>query len=135
MGHVYYDEAPRLAASLGLGERVEFLGEQPHADVLAHMKAADLLFSSLTGRYVGMGTATIEAMLLAVPTVVNTPLDLLGNATLVDGEHLVQCTEPTPAAIAQRLRALLGDESLRRRVGNGGRRFVQEPIELAQGRP
>ncbi|MGX5648641.1 glycosyltransferase family 4 protein [Hydrogenophaga borbori] len=128
VGHVYYDEAPRLADSLGLGERVEFLGERPHDEVLTHMQAADLLFSSLTGRYVGMGTATIEAMLLAVPTVVNTPLDLLGTATLVDGEHLVQCTDPAPSAIAQRLRALLGDESLRRRVGTGGRRFVQEQM-------
>ncbi len=126
VGHVYYDEAPRLARSLGLGERIEFLGERPHEEVLEHMKAADLLYSSLTGRYVGMGTATIEAMLLAVPTVVNTPLDLLGTATLVDGEHLVQCTEHTPEAIAKCLRPLLSDEANRHRVGMGGRRFVQD---------
>lgn len=126
VGHVYYDEARQLAHSLGLGERVEFLGERSHDEVLAQMKGADLLYSSLTGRYVGMGTATIEAMLLAVPTVVNTPLDLLGTATLIDGEHLVQCTDNTPEVIAERLRPLLTDETHRRRVGLGGRRFVQE---------
>lgn len=126
VGHVYYDEARRLAHSLGLGERVEFLGERPHDEVLGHMKSADLLYSSLTGRYVGMGTATIEAMLLAVPTVVNTPLDLLGKATLIDGEHLVQCTESTPEVIAECLRPLLAQDTRRRHVGTGGRRFVQE---------
>lgn len=126
VGHVYYDEARQLAHRLGLGARVEFLGECPHDEVLAHMKVADLLYSSLTGRYVGMGTATIEAMLLGVPTVVNTPLDLLGTATLIDGEHLVQCTDNVPEVIAERLRPLLTDKAFRQRVGLGGRHFVQE---------
>ncbi len=126
VGHVYYDAAPRLAAELGLSSRIEFLGEMPHDQVVEQMHRATVLYSSLTGRYVGLGTATIEAMLLALPTVVNTPLDLLGSGMLVDQHHLVQCTSSDPADIAGRLELLLADTGLRRRVGEGGRAFVQQ---------
>lgn len=126
VGHVYYDEALRIAAALGVADRTEFLGELPHDRVMAEMRAADLLYSSLTGKYVGLGTATIEAMLLAVPTVVNTPLDLLGTGMLEDGLHVVQSPDLDPMNIAARMRPLLCDQALRRRVGEGGRAFVCE---------
>ena len=126
VGHVYFDAAPRLAAELGLAGRVEFLGEQSHERVVEEMHNADLFFSSLTGKYVGLGTAAIEAMLLSVPTVVNTPLDLLGTGMLIDGEHLIQCRQSEPEAIAANIRKLLADAGLRQRVGLGGRAFVRQ---------
>jgi glycosyltransferase involved in cell wall biosynthesis len=125
IGHVYYGEAPRLVAELGLSERVEFYGELPHDQVIEHMQQATMFYSSLTGQYVGLGTATIEAMLLGLPTVVNTPLDLLGTGVMVDKEDLVQCTSVDPEKIAERLNLLLSDAALRQRVGQGGRNFVQ----------
>jgi len=125
IGHVYYGEAPRLVAELGLSERVEFYGELPHDQVIEHMQQATMFYSSLTGQYVGLGTATIEAMLLGLPTVVNTPLDLLGTGVMVDKEDLVQCTSVDPEKIAERLNLLLSDTALRQRVGQGGRNFVQ----------
>lgn len=128
IGHVYYDAAPRLAEDLGLSERIEFVGELPHDQVIEQMHRASVLYSSLTGQYVGLGTATIEAMLLALPTVVNTPLDLLGTGTLVDQQHLVQCTSAMPEKIAACLSPLLSDAGLRRRVGEGGRMFVQQHL-------
>jgi len=124
IGHVYYDAAPRLARELGLGDRIQFLGERPHPEVLEHMKHASVFYSSLTGKYVGLGTATIEAMLLGVPTVVNTPLDLIGKGLLVDKETLVQCRETEPTLIAQKIDLLLADRRLRQRIGMGGRNFV-----------
>lgn len=126
VGHVYYDAAPRLAADLGLADRVEFMGEMPHEQVIDQMQRSTLFYSSLTGQYVGLGTATIEAMLLGLPTVVNTPLDLLGTGVLVDRQHLIQCTSGDPAEIAARLELLLADADLRRRVGEGGRIFVKQ---------
>ncbi|MDC1527538.1 glycosyltransferase family 4 protein [Gammaproteobacteria bacterium] len=125
IGHVYYGEAPRLVAELGLSDRVEFYGELPHDQVIEHMQQATMFYSSLTGQYVGLGTATIEAMLLGLPTVVNTPLDLLGTGVMVDKEDLVQCTSVEPEKIAERLNLLLSDFELRQRVGQGGRNFVQ----------
>ena len=128
VGHVYYDEARRAAVELGVADRTEFLGELPHERVLEEMQGADLLYSSLTGKYVGLGTATIEAMLLAVPAVVNTPLNLLGTGGLVDGVHLVQSPDLDPEGIASRIRSLLTDAALRRKVGEGGRQFVRQHL-------
>lgn len=128
VGHIYYDAALRLAAELGLADRVEFMGEMPHEEVIDQMQRATLFYSSLTGKYVGLGTATIESMLLGLPTVVNSPLDLLGAELLVDRQHLVQCTSGDPAEIASRLELLLADAELRRRVGEGGRMFVKQHL-------
>jgi glycosyltransferase involved in cell wall biosynthesis len=128
VGHIYYDAALRLAAELGLADRVEFMGEMPHEQVIDQMHRATLFYSSLTGKYVGLGTATIESMLLGLPTVVNSPLDLLGAELLVDRQHLVQCTSGDPAEIASRLELLLADAELRRRVGEGGRMFVKQHL-------
>lgn len=128
VGHVYYDAAPRLAAELGLADRIEFMGEMPHEQVIDQMQQATMFYSSLTGQYVGLGTATIEAMLLGLPTVVNTPLDLLGTGLLTDRQHLIQCTSRNPAEIAARLELLLADADMRRRVGEGGRTFVKQHL-------
>jgi len=128
VGHIYYNAAPRLAAELGLADRVEFMGEMPHDQVIDQMKRAALFYSSLTGKYVGLGTATIEAMLLGLPTVVNTPLGLLGTGMLVDRQHLIQSTSGDPGEIAARLELLLTDIDLRRRVGEGGRMFVKQHL-------
>lgn len=125
IGHVYYPEAQRLAAELGLSERVEFLGERSHDEVVENMRAASVLFSSLTGKYVGLGTATIEAMLSGLPTVVNTPLDLFGEVRLKDGLHLVQCQSSEPAVIAERLASVIDHRDARARIGQGGRDFVK----------
>ncbi len=127
-GHIYYDAAPQLAAELNLADRIEFLGEISHEQVIKQMQQATVFYSSLTGQYVGLGTATIEAMLLALPAVVNTPLDLLGRGLMVDGSHIIQCTSSEPAVIATRLEMLLTDTALRRAVGQGGRAFVQEHL-------
>jgi|CXWL01.1.fsa_nt_gi glycosyltransferase involved in cell wall biosynthesis len=128
IGHVYYDAAVREVAALGLSNRVEFTGEQPHDDVLEEMKRSDAFFVSLTGRYVGLGTATLEAMMLGVPVVANVPLDLLGLVTLKDMEHIVHCDGVVPETIAARLQQLLTDKDLRRTVGQGGRDFVKQNL-------
>lgn len=126
VGYVYYDKAVRMAAELGIADRVEFTGEQPHAEVLAEMQHSDAFYSSLTGRYLGLGTATIESMLMGLPTVANAPLDLLGTAMLEDMRHLVHGPDTDPEAIAAKVGALLRDRDLRARIGAAGRRFVLE---------
>jgi glycosyltransferase involved in cell wall biosynthesis len=126
IGHVYFDAAVRLASELGLEGHVTFADEMPHARVLEEMGRSDVLYSSLTAKYVGLGTATIESMLMGLPTVANTPLDLLGGPVLEDGVHLVHCPGDADHEIAASLRRVLTDEALRRRVGEGGRRFIQE---------
>jgi glycosyltransferase involved in cell wall biosynthesis len=132
IGHVYDDRAVRLAQELGLNERVIFTGELPHERVLDELARSDVFFSSLTGRYVGLGTATIEAMLMGVPTVVNAYADILRRHRLVDWQHAVLLPSLAEEAIAERLRRLLSDDALRRTVGHGGRQFVSEHMSWQQ---
>lgn len=124
IGHVYHDAAPRYVAARGLGDRILFAGEQPHDQVLEALKSSDLFFSSLTGRYIGLGTATIESMLMGVPTLVNAYPDILGRAPLSDGDDIRLLDTLSPALLAERMRTLLTNEDLRRRIGQGGRNFV-----------
>lgn len=126
IGHVYKDQAVKLAAELGISERVTFTGERPHPEVLKELKKSDAYFASLTGRYIGLGTATLEAMLTGVPTIVNAYPSILGCAPLEDMKHLVLSNGLSVEAVAERLRLLLADEALRRSIGQSGRRFVLE---------
>lgn len=126
IGHVYYNAAVRLAAELGLGDRVQFTGEQPHERVLEELKRSDLFFASLSGKYLGMGTATLESMLMGVPTLCNVTEDHLGGPLLHDLEEIVLTRGLDSEFIAGRLRLLLGDVGLRGRIGMGGRAFVTQ---------
>lgn len=128
IGHVYHDEAVRTADQLGVANRVIFTGELPHSKVLEELSRSDAYYVSLTGRYLGLGTATIEAMLMGVPSVANVPGDLLGTVHIDDGVHLVIADDSAPEAIAGKLRKVLGDRELRSRVGQGGRRLIQEQM-------
>lgn len=132
VGHVYHDAAVRLAAELGLGQRVSFEGEWPHGRVLEEFKRSDMYFVSLSGRYLGLGTATIEAMLMGTPVMANVPLDLLGKAVLRDMEDIVHLDGLAPDVIAQKARKLLDDDALREKVGRGGREFVRRHLNWDQ---
>jgi glycosyltransferase involved in cell wall biosynthesis len=66
------EELRRLAASLGLGERVRFLGRIPDEELGEWLRAADL-FVLPTTAYEGFGMATAEALASGTP-VVGTPV-------------------------------------------------------------
>jgi glycosyltransferase involved in cell wall biosynthesis len=125
IGHVYYDAAPRLARSLGLENRIRFTGELSHETALSEMKKSDVLFSSLTARYVGLGIATAEAMLTGLATIANVPAGLLGNdAMLADMQDFVSFDGTSEEKLAMNIKRLVTDQALRERIGQSGKRFV-----------
>jgi len=126
IGHVYYDAAVKLTQQLGLSAYVTFTGELPHAEVLAELKRSDLFFSSLTGKYLGLGTATIESMLMGVPTIVNAPADLLGGPLLQHMENIVLSEGLDISQIEEKIRLLLSSLPLRKKIGEQGRQFILE---------
>lgn len=125
IGHVYYDAAVRLSEELGIQNRVEFMGEQSHDFVLNELKRSMIFWHHMTGEYVGLGTASIEAMLMGVPVVTNVPEDLLGDARLTDNETVVRVSDASSDDALDKVAALAGDEEMRRRIGLNGRAFVQ----------
>ncbi|MBW7882232.1 MAG: glycosyltransferase [Caldilineaceae bacterium] len=114
-----------LAAELGVTDRVTFLGEVSDADVLSLYHAADLFVLPSTNRAETLGIVQLEAMACALP-VISTEL---GTGTSYVNQHektglVVAPNDATTLAAA--LRTLLADKSLRRTMGEAGRRRVEE---------
>lgn len=126
IGHVYHDAALQAATQLGIEARVDFTGELPHEQVLEELKRSDIYYVSLTAKYLGLGTATTESMLMGVPVVANIPPDLLGTAVFKNMEDIVIAQDENTSNLASQIRALLKNGELRRRIGQNGRNFVLE---------
>jgi len=107
------DQLARLIAEADLSDRVTLTGTISQAELLhyyAHCRA--LCFPPLNEDY---GFVTVEAFASRKPVV--TCADSGGPAELVrDGVHGFVC-DPTPEALAVRLRQLLDDDALAERLG------------------
>ena len=129
-GRVDLQEPVRVAHALGLTEdQVEFRGETPHRESVRLMKESHVFTSWVTGPYPSLGTAPVEAMLCRTPVVSDVPEDLFGEGGLRDGENILLVNSKNPPAIARVLIRLLKEEPLRRKIGEGGRRFVVEYLD------
>jgi colanic acid/amylovoran biosynthesis glycosyltransferase len=121
-----------LAKSLGLADRVRFLGALPHAQVMEWMrKAAMLVLPSVrtsTGRVEGLGMVLLEAAATGVPAIGSR----IGGIPegIADGQTGFLVPEKDPEALAQRLAELLDDRVLRLRMGAQARAFVLERFDI-----
>ena len=104
----------RLAESLGIRDRVRFLGPRPHTALPALYRASDVVVvCSYTESF---GLAALEAHACGIPVV----------ATAVGGlSHIVEdgrtgslVAERDPSVFAARLKTLLSDDDLRARYGS-----------------
>ncbi len=122
----------QLATSLGVHDRVRFLGARPHGEVMAWMrKAAVLVLPSVrtgTGRIEGLGMVMLEAAASGVPAI-GARLGGIPEG-IIDGETGFLVPERDPAALAQRLGDLLDDQTLRRRMGAAARNLVERKFDL-----
>lgn len=100
---------------------VDWLGAQPREDVLALMRAADLLvFPSQWGE--GMPMVLVEALACGLPIVAS---DHGAMATMVDEEAGRRVPPGDPDALAAAVRALMDDAPLRARLRGGARRCYE----------
>ena len=122
----------RLAARLGIRERVQFLGALPHAQVLAWMRRAAMLVlpgvRTATGREEGLGLVLLEAAAHGVP-VIGSSVGGIPEA-VVEGQTGFLVPERDTDALAARLGELIEDSALRRRMGEQGRAFVEQRFDL-----
>ncbi|MGO9875628.1 MAG: glycosyltransferase [Acidimicrobiia bacterium] len=97
------DELRAQHATLGLGDRFQFLGFRP--DAVAVMSAFDVF--CLPSRHEGLPVALMEALALGLPVVATR---VGGVAELVtDGDDAVLVPTRQPAVLAEALTALAGD--------------------------
>jgi len=112
----------RLAARLGLGERVRFLGEVPHERVPEVLEQLDIF--AMPSTYEGFGVAALEAEAMDLPVVASRVHGIPD--VVVDGETGLLVPPRDRQALAAALDRLVADGDLRRRLGQAGRAFVAE---------
>ena len=121
-------ELEALAASLGIADRVRFLGAATGDDVQRAMREADLfVLSSMTatnGDEEGTPTVLIEAAYARLPVLATRHAGL--PEVVADGESGVLVAEGDAAALAQGLRAMLAARERWAAMGEAGRRLMIE---------
>jgi glycosyltransferase involved in cell wall biosynthesis len=101
-------------ASLGIADRVSFIGERP--DIPAVMRAADVLCQPNSGPE-PFGIAFVEALHAGLPVVTTA----IGGALEIVTDACGRLVPPAdPAALEAALRRLLTDATLRQRLGAAG---------------
>ncbi len=121
-----------LAASLGLRDRVDFLGALPHAAVLSWTrKAAMLVLPGVrtgTGREEGLGMVLLEAAATGLP-IIGSRVGGIPECIL-DGQTGFLVPERDEHALAQRMTELLDDPPRRRQMGIAGRALVERQFDI-----
>lgn len=115
------------AASLGLGDCVEFLGDR--RDISAVLASTDV--AVLTSVSEGLSNVIIEAMAAKLPVVA---YDVGGNAELVDktGQRGALITAGNESEFAEGVVRLLSDPDLRAAQGKAARQFAEQNFSLAR---
>lgn len=118
----------RLASELGIADRIEWLGTQPHEVVVEHFRRADLFLLgcevSDNGDRDGIPNVLVESMAMGVP-VAATRVSALPELIPDDGHGLL-VTPGDPEALATAALQLLTDRPLRQRVIENARARVVE---------
>ncbi|HRJ44184.1 MAG: glycosyltransferase [Caldilineaceae bacterium] len=125
----------RLAESLGVGERVRWVGIVPFDQISRYYNACDLLvMPSVTAPADGLNVCVPDAMSCGKPVVGS---NAAGNdLAIVDGETGFVVPEGDASALAQAIALLADDGMLRQQMGAAGRRRVESHLGwpvLAQG--
>ncbi|MDX6311206.1 MAG: phosphatidyl-myo-inositol dimannoside synthase [Streptomyces sp.] len=128
-GGPYADDLKRLAVRTGVDASVRFTGAVPWAELPAHYGAGDVFAMPCRTRrggldVEGLGIVYLEASATGLPVVAGDS----GGApdAVLQGETGWVVRGGSPEQAADRIVTLLADPALRRRMGERGRRWVEE---------
>jgi glycosyltransferase involved in cell wall biosynthesis len=128
VGHVYDDRFERRAHELGVDGALIVTGAVPKDEVPDFAAAADVEAHDLQD--LGFGTASLEMLAAGVPVVTTALPDNYPTGRLVDGENVLLARSGDLRGIADAFVRLLDDPDLRRQVGEGGRRLIEERFSM-----
>jgi glycosyltransferase involved in cell wall biosynthesis len=123
-----------LAGSLGIGDRVRFLGARPHEEVRRMMQEAYAFVlpsrTAATGDSEALGIVFLEAAACGRP-VLSTVHGGIPEVVL-HGETGLLAVEGDPESLAAHLATLLGDRALAEAMGRRGRDYVCAGFDLVR---
>lgn len=122
VGAVYYDEFHRVAAQLGMLERIVEAGPVLHADVPDYLAAATVASHDLDGHMLGI--STLETMAARVPIFTRVRRDVFPGIDLDEWPDLQIVEDAGPESIAESICDLLRSADLRTRVADRQYEFV-----------
>ena len=128
VGKIYDDRFIHRAKALGVDHALITTGEIPKNEVPLFAAAADVEGHDLQG--LGFGTASLEMLAGGIPVVSVVRADNYPTAHFVDGEHLILAASSEPHVLASAILRLIADPELRKRVGTGGRRLIEEQFSM-----
>lgn len=119
-------ELEALAHSLGIAEKVKFVGFLNTEQVMQLMSSLDVFV--LSTRFEGLGLVYLEAMALQCPTIGSkiSPVTEVIKA----GETGLLATVDDPEDFAKAISLLLDDPNLRQQMGKAGPAYVEEKFSV-----
>lgn len=117
-----------LAARVGVGDRVRFCPSVSDDDLPRYLALAEMFVFPSQNRLEGFGLAAAEAMAMGLPVIV---ADVPGVREIIEDRREGLLTEPLIATdVARKIRWLLDDPALARKMGAAGRRRAESHFEL-----
>ncbi len=115
-------ELEALATSLGIAQRVRFVGAVPHAEVPAWLQRMDIYVAVSRLDSESFGVAVLEASACGLPVVVSDAGGL--PEVVVNGQTGIVVPREDVAALSQSLQTLIADPQRCRQLGSAGRERV-----------
>jgi len=121
-------ELKALASSLGIAEKVKFIGHLAHQELMKLMSSLDLFV--LSTRFEGLGMVYVEAMALECPTVGSRISPV--TEVVKDGETGILATVNDPEDFARAIIYLLENPDLQKRFKTAGLLHVEREFDEKQ---
>lgn len=108
--------------SFKLQNRIQFVGEVPQKDLLSYLAVSDIFIRPSLSE--GLGISFLEAMAAGLP-IIGTNVGGIPDF-LKDGETGLFVNVNDPKDIAEKVKILMDDENLRRKIAENGQKLVSE---------
>ncbi|MDI6735237.1 MAG: glycosyltransferase family 4 protein [bacterium] len=113
----------RLDESTGVMDSVRFIGRYSNDELPTYLASSDVYVSTSLSD-AGIAASTAEAMAAGVPVVITNSGE--NKEWIKDGENGFIVPVKRPEVIAEKIIYLLANEALRRRIGQEGRKTIEE---------
>jgi rhamnosyl/mannosyltransferase len=119
----YYDKLKETVKDKGLARKVILTGGVPFNDIPKYLAACDVFVLPSFSRLEAFGLVVLEAMASSKPVIVSNIPGV--TEVVVEGEEGLHVEPMNAQDLADKINLLLSDSSLRKKMGENGRRKVE----------